>query len=264
MPHKDPNRRREYDAEWKRRWRAAHPVEQREYAKQWRDRNRPLLKQYYDKAERKRHGIDTRQTQRRRLSKKAWCDKHPDLVRAIGRACRQKKIEEYRLTDKIKAARRRHAPGEFTREQWISRWEFYGKRCAYCLVELPLKKANIDHIIPIKEGGTNWPSNLAPACKSCNSHKSAKRILPTWITTANCGQRVGLGTPMTDRSVGRATRRQPCRNLFIGKSARHRMPRSTACTPCYKRQLRRVPQFARYARSASFRPTLQEARRSTG
>jgi 5-methylcytosine-specific restriction endonuclease McrA len=28
-------------------------------------------------------------------------------------------------------------------------------------------------VIPLSVGGTNWPANLRPACRSCNSAKGA-------------------------------------------------------------------------------------------
>jgi 5-methylcytosine-specific restriction endonuclease McrA len=33
---------------------------------------------------------------------------------------------------------------------------------------------SIEHRIPLSRGGSNWPANLAPACKTCNSSKGTK------------------------------------------------------------------------------------------
>lgn len=61
------------------------------------------------------------------------------------------------------------ARGTCSAEQLKERVNFFGAKCAYC--GGPFNA--IDHVIPLSKGGTHWPANLRPACKSCNSHKSA-------------------------------------------------------------------------------------------
>ena len=45
-------------------------------------------------------------------------------------------------------------------------------RCSYC----GAKATEIDHIVPKSKGGSNSPSNLTPACRSCNQMKSNKTL----------------------------------------------------------------------------------------
>lgn len=53
--------------------------------------------------------------------------------------------------------------------------EFEGK-CAYCM-----KPATTwDHIIPVARGGETIPSNIVPACTSCNSSKKTKDVFE-WL-----------------------------------------------------------------------------------
>ena len=47
--------------------------------------------------------------------------------------------------------------------------------CAYCGSELN-GIFEVDHIHPLSRGGSNWPSNLACSCRSCNRSKSDKTI----------------------------------------------------------------------------------------
>lgn len=78
---------------------------------------------------------------------------------------------------KYNAARRARkigAAGEFDYEGWMQRCEFYGWRCRYCGTELNEETVTMDHRIPLAKGGTNWISNLVPACKSCNCSKRDK------------------------------------------------------------------------------------------
>jgi 5-methylcytosine-specific restriction endonuclease McrA len=68
-------------------------------------------------------------------------------------------------------ARRKKATGSHSAEQWMARVVFYGWRCAYCKTPLTIKTLTKDHIIPLSKRGTDWASNLAPACQSCNARK---------------------------------------------------------------------------------------------
>jgi 5-methylcytosine-specific restriction endonuclease McrA len=64
-------------------------------------------------------------------------------------------------------------------------WEKYGKKCAYCGVDLEYKKMQVDHIEPKFRGSTDEEvknynrtkgedglSNLNPSCARCNRWKS--------------------------------------------------------------------------------------------
>lgn len=70
--------------------------------------------------------------------------------------------------------RQNGAAGKHTRKQWAARVEFYGWRCAYCRRALTVETLTQDHAIPLIRGGTQWASNLLPACGGCNSSKRAK------------------------------------------------------------------------------------------
>lgn len=57
------------------------------------------------------------------------------------------------------------------REYVFAKW---GRACLYCGAEnVPLQ---LDHLDPKARGGSNRPSNLAPACATCNGH--AKKDVP--------------------------------------------------------------------------------------
>ncbi len=49
--------------------------------------------------------------------------------------------------------------------------------CAYCGSQE--ESMHVDHVLPLIQGGTNDPENLATACKACNSGKSG-RTLDQW------------------------------------------------------------------------------------
>jgi 5-methylcytosine-specific restriction endonuclease McrA len=75
-------------------------------------------------------------------------------------------------------ARRRtrkiNAEGSHTQQQWLARVQFYGWKCGYCAIPLTIKTLTKDHRIPFILGGSNWASNLIPACNHCNAAKQGK------------------------------------------------------------------------------------------
>lgn len=54
-------------------------------------------------------------------------------------------------------------------------WIAEGRVCAYC----PDLATTVDHIYPLHLGGTNFLSNLAPACRPCNTSKG-RLTLAEW------------------------------------------------------------------------------------
>lgn len=47
-----------------------------------------------------------------------------------------------------------------------------GGHCAYCGCELSLSDMQVDHLVPLYNGGTDDMANYLPACRSCNHYKS--------------------------------------------------------------------------------------------
>lgn len=60
--------------------------------------------------------------------------------------------------------------------------------CAYCgrdLRQADATELNLDHLLPRVAGGSNEPTNLVTACKSCNSSRGAR----PWVDYATGGAR---------------------------------------------------------------------------
>ena len=69
-------------------------------------------------------------------------------------------------------ARERGAQGVATPAAVAARIAYYGGRCYLC--GAPYQE--IDHVIPLARGGSHWPANLRPACRSCNRRKHIRRL----------------------------------------------------------------------------------------
>ena len=68
--------------------------------------------------------------------------------------------------------------------QWVKNAVFYRDkgRCVFCNKDLTglvniLNKENFDHIIPLKDFGTNDPCNIQFTCEECNKRKGGKYMV---------------------------------------------------------------------------------------
>jgi hypothetical protein len=84
------------------------------------------------------------------------------------------KQEYYHIKTLERLARKKNAEGSHTVEEWLALKGKYNNSCAICFVSDLESKLTIDHIIPLKLGGTHYISNIQPLCRSCNSRKGAK------------------------------------------------------------------------------------------
>jgi 5-methylcytosine-specific restriction endonuclease McrA len=148
MPLKDPIARAEFNKNYKKEWTQRPEV---------KDRLRILNRQWGRNHKEERVESVIR-------SRKKTGYKRPAVLR--------------RAEWLLRRTRLRGAAGSFTREQWLARLEYYGNSCGYCWKPLTEETAQIDHIKAVSVGGSNWPSNLAPACPRCNMRKGARRWIP--------------------------------------------------------------------------------------
>lgn len=61
--------------------------------------------------------------------------------------------------------------GSHTQEQWEHLKAAYNFKCNICGKQEPEIKLTKDHIISVKNGGSNDIGNIQPLCRSCNSRK---------------------------------------------------------------------------------------------
>lgn len=96
---------------------------------------------------------------RSRLSSKKWAIEN-----------RERFLEVLRINAHKRRAKILIASGKFTLDD-VARIRLSQKDMrAYCQGDLN-GKGEIDHIIAISSGGSNWPRNLQLLCKSCNTSK---------------------------------------------------------------------------------------------
>lgn len=134
----------------------------------WREQNPDKVKAYQDEYEAGRK--ETRPAKRRaqyaanpiphRERRKRYGKEHPEMHKAAKQRRR---------------ARKRNAQGDHTAVERLALLESQKHLCAnpYCCVDLrtvPMK--NLDHIIALAKGGSNFITNMQWLCRPCNSRKT--------------------------------------------------------------------------------------------
>lgn len=95
-----------------------------------------------------------------------------------------KKHERGQQSKKIRKVRENKAEGFFKTEDINAICGIQNGKCFYCKNALLDKNQKylfeIEHIIPLSDGGTNWPANLSLSCKKCNQKKGSKSSNVFW------------------------------------------------------------------------------------
>lgn len=135
-----------------------------DYAK-WRDSN--YIKSYmakYTKTHREELNIKARirlvnNPKLYRAIKRKWARAHPVAVRLLN-------YNRY-ITKKN---------GKVTVEDWEEIKKRYNYSCACCGQPESIATLEIDHIIPLTQGGEHTKENIQPLCRSCNARKNNRTI----------------------------------------------------------------------------------------
>lgn len=158
-----------------RRWKAKNKDHLAGYDKKWRAENPDKVKAN-DRARNKRE--PGRTSARSIVWRRVNRDRHLEASRNWKRSNRNLVNAAYRRAyakDPTMRANHRHrrraAEGNFKRQDIEAIALRQDHRCNYCGA---MGKLHIDHIMPIKLGGTNWPDNLQLLCRPCNQAKGSK------------------------------------------------------------------------------------------
>lgn len=85
-------------------------------------------------------------------------------------SCLQCNAEDWERFSHIRRARECNAEGQFSLEEVKELFGRQDGRCAYCKTSIA-DGYQIDHVIALARGGTNWIDNIALACTTCNRRK---------------------------------------------------------------------------------------------
>lgn len=118
----------------------------------------------------------------------SWLDENADRKKSIDKTYRKREREKIREANKKWAAENpdkraaswrnrdallRNAEGTHTADDVAIILEEQNFTCPYCNAGLA-DGYHVDHYVPLKLGGSNWPDNLQCLCPTCNIQKGAK------------------------------------------------------------------------------------------
>lgn len=104
-----------------------------------------------------------------------WLKAEPDRQRTLylNRMVRDSKLGRGTYERSIVRAKKRGVRVALTLEEWQE--VYHGTHCHWCGLELHRSFTNIDHIVPLSEGGEHTRSNLVAACANCNMRRAWER-----------------------------------------------------------------------------------------
>ena len=154
---------------WRREyWRANAEHLQRERRRRYKEqRDRIAAREKASRIRRRDQDPEAFRAQRR-VKKKRYKIAHPEPTPA----CR----EMFRRAKRARRARKRGAITKPIPPNFLALAIAAFGGCAYCGCALDGsgKTTDLDHFVPLSRGGAHAPYNLVPACKRCNTRKSAR------------------------------------------------------------------------------------------
>lgn len=150
-----------------RAWSAANAEKHRASARAWAAANP-------EKARANNRAWTAANAERVKANGRAWRAKNPERVRKAARARRLANPDKARVSEHSTRARRRGASGTHTAADVKAQAKRQRHRCYWCKGSVHKNEYHIDHVIPLKAGGSNGRENIVIACRACNLKKGAR------------------------------------------------------------------------------------------
>jgi 5-methylcytosine-specific restriction endonuclease McrA len=103
-------------------------------------------------------------------------ERHQEERTAYARKYNRENREKVTLIMNRRRARKHLAAGSHTAQEWAALKASYCFTCLCCGRREPEIELTRDHVVPLKQGGSDSIDNIQPLCARCNSKKSTKTI----------------------------------------------------------------------------------------
>lgn len=156
------------------KWRAANPGMEKDANKAWRAAHPQASRNAYRKNRKKtlaalaKSRLDNPGDQAAKL--RAWRKANPEKYEAQNR---RRDPEQMRSIVRTRRALARGSEGKHTAADVKARYDKQRGVCPGCSASLK-PGYHVDHIMPLKLGGSNGPKNIQLLCPFCNMSKNAK------------------------------------------------------------------------------------------
>ena len=131
-------------------------------SREYFDKNPEYRKEYYQKNKAKQKAYA-----------KEWYQQNKEKHRRLTNKWRMENKEQFNIIVRRYQHKKRSVKFNFTENDWNAALDHFGNKCAYCGKNGKLQK---EHVIPVSKNGPFIPSNVIPACASCNVSKLDKDL----------------------------------------------------------------------------------------
>lgn len=138
-------------------YRKKYSDEHKEYMKEWKAKNAEHIERYNKMTKEAKLEYDKKWHEENPDYRNEWAKNNPEKVRA---------------TKQRRRARAINALDDLTKEEWEETLSYFSNSCAYC--GETDEKLEMEHVIPVYNGGGFTKSNIIPSCKPCNASKGIK------------------------------------------------------------------------------------------
>lgn len=156
-----------------REWMAANKDRRLEYDKEYRVKQAHVIAAWYRANPNYNRSYYLANHAAIRQQSKEYRDANREQIRESQRYYYARNPEPYRINARAQQSKRRAAGPGYKREDVERLLTLQKRKCAICRCKLG-KLFHVDHMMPIKLGGTNARTNLQILCAPCNLKKNAK------------------------------------------------------------------------------------------